>query len=200
MHLDSWDSHPRVVLTQMPPLVATAHDLLRFNARPVAGHKYHYPFCLLSPSLRIAPFRQSPEDFELLLSVGSFGCSLLWLVLSDSKRKVKGTLIFSCQGTMGLADITPHLYKRSVWLFSTRSNLNFLIFIPHYCKSRFFTISNGLLENLSPYYYKSRFLVEVDTLMRKIFPHYSKSSFLRQVTTLKQKFFEKSLFLQIILE
>lgn len=36
--------------------------------------------------------------------------------------------------------------------------------------------------------------------MRKIFPHYSKSSFLRQVTTLKQKFFEKSLFLQIILE
>ena len=68
----------------------------------------------------------------------SFGCSLLWLALSDSKRKVKGTLIFSCQGTMGLADITPHLYKRNVLLFSTRSNLNFLIFIPHYCKSRFF--------------------------------------------------------------
>ena len=25
MHLDSWDSHPRVDLTQMPPSVATAH-------------------------------------------------------------------------------------------------------------------------------------------------------------------------------
>ncbi len=35
----------------------------------------------------------------LKTSNGSFGCSLLWLVLSDSKRKVKGTLIFSCQGT-----------------------------------------------------------------------------------------------------
>ena len=69
MHLDSWDSHPRVVLTQMPPLVATAHVLLRFNARPVAGHKYHYPFRLLSPSSRIAPFRQSPEDLELLVRV-----------------------------------------------------------------------------------------------------------------------------------
>ena len=31
---------PGVVLTRMPPLVATAHGKCRFNARPVAGHEY----------------------------------------------------------------------------------------------------------------------------------------------------------------
>ena len=155
MHLDSWDSHPRVVLTQMPPLVATAHVLLRFNARPVAGHKYHYPFRLLSPSSRIAPLRQSPEALERLLSIGSFGCSLLWLVLSDGKRKVKGTLIFSCQGTMGLADIAPHFLCR----FGKGGSKTILIFIYSltYIKAAFFITVHGLIENLSPYYYKSRF-------------------------------------------
>ena len=49
--------------------LATAHFLLRFNARPVAGHKYHYPFRLLLPSSQIAPLRQSPEDLKLLVRV-----------------------------------------------------------------------------------------------------------------------------------
>ena len=65
-----------------------------------------------------------------------FGCSLLWLVLSDSKRKVKGTLIFSCQGTMGLADIASHFLCR----FGegvAHQTFNFYL-LPHLYKSRFF--------------------------------------------------------------
>ena len=117
MHLDSWDSHPPCGSHTDAPIGCDGSRLCyRFNARPVAGHKYHYPICLSWPSSRIAPFGQSPEDLERLLSVGSFGCSLLWLALSDSRRKVKGMLIFNFQGSQGKADFYPLTYVKEVFL------------------------------------------------------------------------------------
>ena len=53
MPLTSLVSHHPVVLTGLLSLVATAHALLRFNARPVTEQEYHYPFCLSWPSIRM---------------------------------------------------------------------------------------------------------------------------------------------------
>ena len=53
MPLTSLEFHHPVVLTGLLSLVATAHALLRFNARPVTEQEYHYPFCLSWPSVQV---------------------------------------------------------------------------------------------------------------------------------------------------
>ena len=117
MHLDSWDSHPRVDLTQMPPSVATAHGSATASTLALwLDISIIIPSACRGLRCELLSHRQSPEDLERLLSVDSFGCSLLWLALSDSRRKVKGMLIFNFQGSQGKADFYPLTYVKEVFL------------------------------------------------------------------------------------
>lgn len=89
--------HPCVVLTQPPPLPATASRRTRYHARTVAGREYHYPHCL---SL---PHRELPDGYRLLFlapcSADRGTVSNVAYAHHNNNGNVFDEWVFGCQGT-----------------------------------------------------------------------------------------------------
>ena len=157
MHLTSLESHHSEDLSEAPSFVATAHHSAMASTLDFrTGRKYHYCFCLSSPSVWM-PYRLSPEGTELQC-VRPCGLS----DFRQQKESKKCAVLFSFQRTTKATEKPPHFPCRKVRGLITKKFYFSIIFLN---LSRILTLRLCIATCETPYFSAS---VRSDNFSKKI--------------------------------